>query len=108
MATTETPGKVWICPACGNRYDAPTTCSNEHPPTVCEEYDLAPGDTAEQATDAEAALVEQEAPVQSASEPEAPTASPLHDAAAALDAARASLDSAISNLAAHLEVEQAS
>lgn len=47
MSTTEETadvpaGKVWICPACGARYDAPTTCSAQHPPEECNEYDLAP------------------------------------------------------------------
>ena len=43
MSTTETPGKVWICPECGARYAEPTVCTNEHPPAVCDEYDLAAG-----------------------------------------------------------------
>ena len=42
MSETETPGKVWICPGCGARYDAPTTCSAQHPPLECDEYDLQP------------------------------------------------------------------
>ena len=48
MSETETPGKVWICPGCGARYDAPTTCSAQHPPLECDEYDLAPEPASEE------------------------------------------------------------
>lgn len=39
---TDAPGeKVYICPACGTRYDAPTMCANGHAPTATVEYDRA-------------------------------------------------------------------
>lgn len=37
----EAPTKVYICPACGWRYDDPTTCANGHAPTETVEYDRA-------------------------------------------------------------------
>jgi len=44
-ASAITPaGKVWICPACGSRYDEPTVCTNQHPAEAALEYDLAPED----------------------------------------------------------------
>jgi hypothetical protein len=37
---TDPPGdKIYVCPACGIRYDEPTTCSEGHPPTETVEYD---------------------------------------------------------------------
>lgn len=39
---TDPPGdKIYICPACGTRYDEPTTCANGHPATETIEYDRA-------------------------------------------------------------------
>lgn len=40
---TDAPGaKIYVCPACGTRYDEPTTCSvNGHAPTATVEYDRA-------------------------------------------------------------------
>ncbi len=37
----ETPEKIYICPACGLRYDVPTSCANGHAPAACVEYDRA-------------------------------------------------------------------
>ena len=48
---TEPAGKVWICPACGNRYDAPTVCTNQHEPTAALEYDLTPAEVAAEAAE---------------------------------------------------------
>jgi len=39
---TDPPGdKIYVCPACGTRYDEPTTCSNGHAATQTVEYDRA-------------------------------------------------------------------
>lgn len=39
---TDAPGAtIFVCPACGTRYDEPTTCSNGHEPTETVEYDRA-------------------------------------------------------------------
>ena len=87
---TEPAGKVWICPACGNRYDAPTVCTNQHEPIAADEYDLAPG--------AEATV---EAPVEPAAEPPAPTeAAPSEPAPVAdpLASAFSELEDATANL----------
>lgn len=37
----ETPGAIYICPACGARYDEPTTCTNGHAAAETVEYDRA-------------------------------------------------------------------
>lgn len=51
---TDPPGdKIYICPACGTRYDEPTTCSNGHEPTETVEYDRATVEAAD-AGDADA------------------------------------------------------
>lgn len=52
---SDAPAKVYICPACGKRYDEPTTCSDSHPPTECVEYDRA---TVEAADGGDAAAIE--------------------------------------------------
>lgn len=40
LPATDAPGaKIHICPACGNRYDEPTFCTNGHDPTQTVEYD---------------------------------------------------------------------
>ena len=91
MTDEETaPTKVWICPGCGARYDAMTTCSAQHPPLECDEFDLAPG--------AEATV---EAPVEPAAEPPAPTeAAPSEPAPVAdpLASAFSELEDATANL----------
>jgi hypothetical protein len=58
---TDPPGeKVYICPACGTRYDEPTTCANGHPPAETVEYDRATVAAAESGDeDAQAAIAEQ-------------------------------------------------
>lgn len=105
MSTTETPGKVWICPACGNRYDAPTTCSNDHAPVEAQEYDLAPEDATTETTGDTAAAdtTTETTDTTAAATVEAPVSTPLDDAKVALEAAKASLESALSNLDQHIQ-----
>lgn len=51
---TDAPGdKIFVCPACGTRYDEPTECANGHAPTATVEYDRATFEAAA-AGDAEA------------------------------------------------------
>ncbi len=102
-ATTEGPTKVWICPLCGKRYDAPTVCSNEHPPTDCEQYDLDESDTAEASEPDEAAAAAAEAAAAAATtEPAAASAEPAATPAApvetGLQAALAAFDAAYADL----------
>jgi hypothetical protein len=41
MSDTTLPDKIYVCPACGQRYDEPTMCANGHAPTAAVEYDRA-------------------------------------------------------------------
>jgi hypothetical protein len=43
----DTPDKIYVCPACGQRYDEPTVCANDHAPTDAIEYDRATVDAAD-------------------------------------------------------------
>ena len=58
---TDAPGdKIFVCPACGTRFDEPTECANGHAPTATVEYDRATFEAAA-AGDAEAVAAVNEA-----------------------------------------------
>lgn len=59
---TDAPGdKVYICPACGTRYDQPTECANAHPPTETVEYDRATVEAADSGDESAIASVNETA-----------------------------------------------
>lgn len=59
---SDTPEHIYICPACGRRYDEPTACATGHPPTDAIEYDRATVEAADNGdTDAAAAVAKIEA-----------------------------------------------
>lgn len=96
---TEPAGKVWICPACGTRYDAPTTCTNQHAPTAALEYDLTAAEVAAEAEEETAEETEAPAEVAAPAEPVVTGAAPVEvPDPTGLAAAFSALDDAVAGL----------
>lgn len=74
-ATGAPGGKVFICPACGTRYDEATVCSNGHEPTETVEYDRATVAAAEAGDEAAIAAVNETAAKSVGTSAGVPTAS---------------------------------